>query len=535
MDSHLYEKLYHLAKQLHQQQTDIQQVLQNLLVQTGKLLDVKHGCLVTFLTPFSVDRVYVLGAEDETTVRNRNIWNDLLRYGLVGHVYNSDRRLTIRNIQSDPRWSTISQINFLPVTGSAAGIPLSIGGEVYGVLMLVHPTLDYFTQEKQTLLHEVASLASAALETADQLQRRTESLDYSTVFQKMLLPFLLTDEAGIITDGNEQACQYLGYTRQSIVGVPMQDVSDDRHLLKQLKSLGDDPLFFKSSAYNIDGEKTATLMRLRRVTVEGEQRVEWMLQDISALIAWEQQQRDLTAMVYHDLRQPLNNIVASNHALARLLADQDSKKIDKILRLNALSVQQLKQMADSLLDIQQLEEGNSLIKRTPVVMDDLVQDTVTLVRSNADKKGILIEKNLQPKLHPIELDRYMIRRVMVNLLDNAIKYSPNHTKVILTVTTNHDNLTVRVRDSGAGIPLEMQSRIFEKFQRIQRRNAPQGVGLGLAFCQLVVEAHGGSIWVESDGKSGSTFVFTLPLESQPDNEQPVSDDASDPAAARASA
>ena len=120
-------------------------------------------------------------------------------------------------------------------------------------------------------------------------------------------------------------------------------------------------------------------------------------------------------------------------------------------------------------------------------------------------------KKATPDLPPAGADADLIRRVVINLLDNAIKYTPAAGVITLGVKRTGASLTVSVRDTGPGVPEGERERIFDKFMRVQREAAPKGLGLGLAFCKLAVEAHGGHIWVDSGRGPGATFSFTLPL------------------------
>ena len=110
----------------------------------------------------------------------------------------------------------------------------------------------------------------------------------------------------------------------------------------------------------------------------------------------------------------------------------------------------------------------------------------------------------------IQIDAEMIRRVLINLLENAIKYSRTEGRISVALEQLETDLKVEVSDDGPGISPEDQERIFEKFARVQSRGRPKGLGLGLAFCRLAIEEHGGKIWVESRPGQGSTFYFTLP-------------------------
>jgi signal transduction histidine kinase len=111
----------------------------------------------------------------------------------------------------------------------------------------------------------------------------------------------------------------------------------------------------------------------------------------------------------------------------------------------------------------------------------------------------------------VELDSDMIRRVLINLLENAVKYSRSEGQISVALERQDGSLRVRVSDNGPGISADDQERIFQKFARVNRGGRPKGLGLGLAFCRLAIQAHGGRIWVESSVGKGSSFYFTLPL------------------------
>jgi signal transduction histidine kinase len=112
---------------------------------------------------------------------------------------------------------------------------------------------------------------------------------------------------------------------------------------------------------------------------------------------------------------------------------------------------------------------------------------------------------------PVLADSGMIERVLVNLVGNALKFTPSRGEVSVSIEVAEDTVCVRVQDSGPGILPQHRQRIFDKFARVQNQDGMGGIGLGLAFCRLAVEAHGGRIWVESTEGQGSTFAFTLPL------------------------
>jgi two-component system, NtrC family, sensor histidine kinase KinB len=146
-----------------------------------------------------------------------------------------------------------------------------------------------------------------------------------------------------------------------------------------------------------------------------------------------------------------------------------------------------------------------------------VTDAIDVCQPIAASKRITFESDIPEKLPEIPVDRDMIRRVVINLLENAIKFSPSNKKVIIQVRQRPGAVLFCVEDQGPGIPEEQLEIVFNKFTRLKAASKTQGFGLGLAFCKLAVEAHGGQIDVDSQVGKGTRFSFTIPFESQPES------------------
>jgi NtrC-family two-component system sensor histidine kinase KinB len=517
IDKH-YKFLYDIAKSLHQQQLDIDRTLQTLVSGTGKAMNVKQGCLITFEDHKTVEHVYIIGAADTPENRNRDMWNRLLKHGLVGYVYHSDRIVVVRNIQTDPRWPELPAAPIVPSSGSAVGLPLGRGKQTYGVLMYFHPEVDHFTKEQQTFLKEVGEVASAAIANVRDLRAaRTNDTRYQSVFEHAPVPIILTDTTGIIEDANHQASTYLGFSRKVLIGVPIQDINNfSADALDMAKFPVGEEKSFRTSIYDIDGNAIPTLVRIRHLRLDGRNVLEWLLQDMSVQTELEDLRRDLTSMVYHDLRGPLTTMHVSIHKLAEVLQKHENPAVLKMLQMGLRGTQRMQRMIDSLLDIQRMEEGNTILNRQPAEMHPVLLDAIQLVQPLAQEANQTLELDIT-RLPVTMLDADMITRVAVNLIENAIKYTPDGGIIYLLATIKDDVITVSVKDTGPGIPPDMLRQVFDKFSRVQHVGAPKGVGLGLAFCRLAVEAHGGKIWVDSDGKNGSCFNFTLPVIVPPEN------------------
>lgn len=508
-----YEQLYQLARDLHAAQLDMPRALQTTLVHTAHMIGLEQGYLVTFKDHNAIDEVFAIQPDG---VGHDALWEALLRHGLIGHVYHGDRMVVIRDLQHDPRWTHLSKEPIFERTGSAIGIPISQGMQTHGVMLLLHPDVDFFTREHQTLLREVSDMASMAISNTRELERlRTEDTRYQALFENTPFPILLTDLRGNVVDVNFEASHFFGKARGHYVGKPLAMLELgglSEYDVRQIPA--DDSVYFRSNVYNADHQEVPLLVRARYMTVNGLQVIEWLLQDISAQFQLEQLRRDLSSMVYHDLRGPLANILGSILKLGQVLNQHDNPAVPRLLHLGLRSAQQLQRLIDSLLDIQRLEEGQTMLNQQLTEFHVLMTDVLQLMQPIAQEADQTVEVDLSP-IPVTYLDSDMIVRVIINLMQNAIKYTPEGGSIVLAARLQGaDTILVSVADSGPGIPPEMHDRIFDKFSRVKYNDVPKGVGLGLAFCRLAVEAHGGRIWVESDGEHGAIFRFTLPLRTQ---------------------
>lgn len=512
-----YKCLYDLSSALHRQNLDMHRTLQTIISHTGKALQVETGCLITFADG-RIDHVYVVGADSESNDgMGQDTWEALLQRGLVGYVYHSDRIMVVRDISNDPRWMQLPDSEFLPASGSAVGIPLSKGSYVYGVMLFIYPELDYFDSDKLRLLEDIAELASGAMTNAyDMHAVRNSDVNYQAVFDGAVVPVILTDIAGFVQDANRKACDFLGYSRHALLNVPLQDLNiQATYDIRDMEN--GEERNFRSVIYDMDGREIPTLIRTRRLSLDGRVLVEWVLQDMSAQMELEQLRRDMTAMVYHDLRGPLTAILGSIYKLAEVLKNHEHPAVLRLLQIGLQSTRQLQRMVDSLLDIQRMEEGKTILNQQPTEMRVLVTDAVQLVQHHATEARQTLQMDVARTLPSISVDNDMLIRVMINLIENAIKYTPDGGTIRVSVQPyKHSTVLVKISDSGPGIPESMRKRIFDKFSRVKYQDAPKGVGLGLAFCRLAVEAHGGRIWVESEEGNGSDFCFTLPVKIEQD-------------------
>lgn len=219
---------------------------------------------------------------------------------------------------------------------------------------------------------------------------------------------------------------------------------------------------------------------------------------------------DLTDMIVHDLRSPLTAVEMSLHLL-RKRAHQNEASQER-LTTNALkSLQRAISLINDMLDVAKLEEGKLPLSLTAVNMAQLLQERAAFYGPQAESGQKSIEVIVPDELPCPQADEEMIARVLDNLINNALKYVGRGGHVKLQAQRNHSTIQTAISDDGDGISPANAERIFDKFVQGEGGSIRRGTGLGLAFCRLAVEAHGGEIWVESEPGKGSTFFFTLPL------------------------
>ena len=224
--------------------------------------------------------------------------------------------------------------------------------------------------------------------------------------------------------------------------------------------------------------------------------------------------RDLSAMITHDLRGPLTGLLG----FLDLLSQEELTDAQKLYVEYAFgSAKWLSMLVAGILDVAKMEDSEVRLGREPLDLAQEIREALALIDYQFVQKNIRLLTDVSADLPAVPANREFFRRIVVNLAGNAVDLSPSDTAVTVSARLSDDgkSAVVSVRDEGPGIPEEYQSRIFDKFFQAasrQRSHEKVSVGLGLAFCKLAVEAHGGRIWVESTPSEGACFSFSLPLE-----------------------
>ncbi|OGO68152.1 MAG: hypothetical protein A2Z37_11335 [Chloroflexi bacterium RBG_19FT_COMBO_62_14] len=491
---------------------NLDEVLQRILVQTTRSMQVEVACLALIDEASGGFEYRVAFGGDARRVINARMPSD---QGIAAHVIEKGEPLVVANAQAEPQWfREIDELTGVE-TELLACAPIRIQEKIIGVLEAMNPIQGEFLPAQLDLLAGIAGLAGTAIAHA-QLFAETKAARerYAGLFEASIDPILITDLTGIITDTNERALDFVGYPHEKLIGrsVMTLHVPDPEGLPEPLDQLEpDQTLSYNGRVIHMEGRQVPVEVHLKRIDIERQPFLQWILRDITERLELDELRTDLTSMIFHDLRSPLGNIISSLEVLQMTLP-KDDETLQSVLSIANRSSRRLSRLIDSLLDLGQLEAGQAVLNKTSASLKALIAEAVEEVHPVAEAKGLQLQFRLgKPDLPYVAMDVDMVRRIVINLLENATKYTRSGGRITITATTLDGEVSVSVTDTGLGIAPRDQKIIFSKFARLQHDGGPKGLGLGLAFCRLAVEAHGGRIRVESEEGKGSTFTFTLPL------------------------
>jgi two-component system, sensor histidine kinase and response regulator len=251
-----------------------------------------------------------------------------------------------------------------------------------------------------------------------------------------------------------------------------------------------------------------SLMRLKRLQAE-------IQAERDALIDAQKQREQLFEFIVHDLKNPLATIQVGLDLLSDC-PDNSATQKQQLLRIRE-TAQRMGRMVQNILDISRAEQMGLEVKRSPLVLSEWLPEMFRAVEYRAQRLNQEMSWSCSDGL-ALTADPDLLGRVLLNLLDNALKYSSSGSHTRLEAEATDTGVRFRVLDEGQGIPEHMRTAIFDKFIRLEEEGAKtrSSSGLGLTFCQVVVEAHGGRIWVEGNDPRGSVFIMEIPHFCEPE-------------------
>jgi len=431
--------------------------------------------------------------------------------------------------------------------GAVARIPLKRGGRVLGVLIIAYRDSMYFNDNDIRILDLIAGQSAIALENARLFEQvRTGRDRMQVILNSARDGMILIDERGGLALANAAAEQLLGYPLHVFEGHNiLRVVARAKYELKGIPNLD----FWKKQVHDLlmaikRSPRDATRREYQIMGGNKDRDIDEMtlpvldevgnlagrlivLRDATEEHELRRFQDEVADMLIHDLRSPLSGVISSLKLIEDMIASKEYEDIDQVIEIALSSSENQMRMINSLMDIRKWKTGRMPLTRVECSITNIAESALAALRPVASEAEIRLSNLVPEDFPPLFVDVDTISRVMFNLIDNALRHTPNGGEVRIEATyadldiindTNNGTNTptmalISVTDTGKGIPPEARERIFEMFVQVPKSavRGHRGSGLGLTFCRLTIEAHGGHIWVDSGPEGGASFKFTLPI------------------------
>jgi len=434
--------------------------------------------------------------------------------GVVGWVAHEGEGVVIPVVREDKRFTPGEMFSGLDAHAMAVA-PIYAQGRVIGILQAINPLSGGFDPDALLVLTGIGNLAGSTIQHAQLFERlQAAHKRYRELFDDSVDPILVTGWDGKVHEANRQAAVITEYTSRQLQGMLIDQLHEVTHGDKMVNMemlKGGKITSYEAVLKTKSGRKIPIQVNVRKVVFEEAESLQWLMRDISERKDLDSLREELSSMIYHDLRSPLANIISSLDVLSTMFPNPENPAIQSVTTIARHSTDRIQRLVSSLLDINRLEAGHSIVSQQTVTPAMLAEDALDAVRPMADSRHQTLNSRISEKLPPVWVDVDMIRRVLINLMENASKFTAPEGNIELDGKQDGDWVRLWVQDNGSGIPLAEQEHIFEKYTRLKGQDNASGLGVGLAFCRLAVNGHGGRLWVESEVGKGSKFILTLPV------------------------
>jgi two-component system, NtrC family, sensor histidine kinase KinB len=492
----------------------LDEVLQRILNETIQALQVETVALAL------VERNWDIIFHAATGEKTKGIIGKRIPsgQGVIGWVVHEGEGIVIPVVREDKRYSAHVE-KFDEIEAQAMAIaPIYAQGRVIGVLEAINPISGSFDPDALLVLVGIGNLAGTTIQHAQLFERlQAAHKRYRELFDDSVDPILVTGWDGKIHEANRQAALISGYSPKQLEGLLIDQlhkaVNGDKNFNTEKLKAGE-TLGYEAVLKSSNGRSIPIQVQVRKVVFEEAESLQWLMRDITERKDLDSLREDMTSMIYHDLRSPLANIISSLDVMTALHTEEDNETLNSVLTIARRSTDRIQRLVSSLLDINRLESGQAIVSQKSASPLRLTEEAIEAVHPMADSRHQKLINKVPDTISPIWVDVDMIRRVLINLMENASKFTPPEGKIEVGAKCEDQWVEMWVQDNGPGIPAQEQERIFQKFTRLKGESTPNGLGIGLAFCRLAIEGHGGKIRVESQPGHGARFIMTLPVQSE---------------------
>ncbi|MBN2304318.1 MAG: GAF domain-containing protein [Anaerolineae bacterium] len=459
--------------------------------------------------------------------------------GFVAQAYQTGYPTLIADIAQEETHTPLDD-----KTRAQLNVPIMRGQEVLGVISLGSDRPSDYGQEDLSFVTQLAVQARIAIDNARLFRRIEVARDrLQVILDSMKEGVILIGSDGYMTLANPRVERLLGLDPRRLTQAPVVDLirDADLKLAERLGFAGSEALSAVLGSLNtgrwddtsqgsgrftfevVGPDKRRFVDRTDAPVRDEKGRALGLLMvfsDVTEERELAQARDDLSNMIVHDLRGPLTAITTSLKLLNEIAPDDDplGRAVKETTDMSSRAVRKMLNLVNSLLDISKLESGVIALEYEPTQLRPLTQAIMDELAPLAQELDVRLQIDMPESLPTLNTDPDKIERVILNLVDNAIKFTPSEGQVTIAAYPPGERgaaanfVRVDVRDTGPGVPDEHKERLFDRYAQIDgQRGRRRGTGLGLTFCQLAVEAHGGRIWIEDNPQGGSVFAFTLPV------------------------
>jgi PAS domain S-box-containing protein len=454
---------------------------------------------------------------------------------ITGQVLQTGQPIRYHDIRQETAYPALNRS-----TRSQLTVPVLRNSATLGAITLESDRIGEFSEEDSYFVTQLANQMVIAIDNTRLFEDIAEARDQLAVIVNAVTDgMILIDKTGNIALANPRV-DLIGLKselllNQNIEGLlekPELDLAErlgfqsDQKLRKLLKELraADSWVGVEPHSYTVESDNKTRYIQREVIPIPGaDGEPEGMLlviYDETEQKELAQMRQDLSDMLVHDLRSPLSAVTTGLKLLREVVPpDNDLRPVvESTTETSQRAIRKLMSRVNSLLDISKMQNGQVSLETEPTELTTLADNVCLELNPLAQELSVLLKSQVDDHLPPLAVDADKVERVLQNLVDNALKFAPAETTVTIrsyppgTDGAAPQYVRIDVMDQGPGVPDEYKERLFERFVQIKgRRGTRRGSGLGLTFCRLVVEAHGGRIWVADNPTGGSIFALTLPL------------------------
>lgn len=458
----------------------------------SSMIKSDHRILFKCILRESVNRAFVMDIKDKmkrafSEMMNRQLHDEEIDESITGTIF--DERI------KDP-------------VRSYFNIPIVINSEIVGLITVASPKSGLYTEEETSILYTITLQASAAISKLSRMLE-SEKERLNALVESLTDGIIMIDPEWNLLVLNPRAKEYLSLTKENPT---MLDVLDSVSGRIDLRTKIEEAIEKQTIVLNLDIPFRSYSLQFIVIPVKGKSKKLLgsviVLHDRTKTRQIEEIRNQFEAMMIHDLRAPLTSIRSAVENLDPKITEPDQHTKLSVIKTDTLDMLEL---VNDFLDVSKLEAGKFTVVKNPENLQVLLQQLVDQYKPLAEEKGLQMQLFIEGDLHNIPVDEFRMKQVVTNFLSNAIKYSA-HGTITLSAVRQQNAVTVAVKDEGIGIAKDDIPLLFTKYYQVESSTEKRkGTGLGLVVAKGIVEAHGGSVRVESEVGVGSTFTFTIPL------------------------